>query len=326
LATKSRGHGTRFPIDCDVARELFIHGSYETASTPSCFLGEVSLVLCYRLNPASTFAGGRNDRGIALFDGADVKSVSQMIFTHGWDFTSVFPRYLSRTPRKYTSRVVIRAFLALFIFSTFAAAQEHVSFSTQDGGVVFADLYGQGERSVVLAHGGQFNKESWKPQAEVLAASGFRVLALDFRGYGQSRGPGDSDPMDAPLYFDVLAAVRYLRNAGAQTVSVVGASMGGWAGAGAVVAGNPGEIDRLVELGAAGGKLEKVKCPKLLIVARDDASGSGLRLPQIRAEYGKAPKPKKLIVLKGSAHAQFLFQTGQGERVMREILRFLNRP
>jgi hypothetical protein len=28
-------------------------------------------------------------------------------------------------------------------------------------------------------------------------------------------------------------------------------------------------------------------------------------------------------VLEGSAHAQFLFDTDQGERVMREILRFL---
>jgi hypothetical protein len=38
----------------------------------------------------------------------------------------------------------------------------------------------------------------------------------------------------------------------------------------------------------------------------------------------KALKPKKLIILDGSAHAQFLFQTGQGELVMREILRFLS--
>ncbi len=232
----------------------------------------------------------------------------------------VFPSH------SYTRRMFCRSLLFALLLAPVAFAQERVTFSTQDGGLIYADLYGHGERGVVLAHGGQFNKESWKPQAEVLAAAGFRVLAFDFRGDGQSRGPGDSDPMDAPLYLDILAAVRYLRNAGAQTVSVVGASMGGWAGAGAVVAGNPGEIDRLVELGAAGGKLEKVKCPKLLIVARDDTSGSGPRLPQIRAEYDKAPKPKKLIVLKGSAHAQFLFQTDQGERVMREILRFLNQP
>ena len=74
-----------------------------------------------------------------------------------------------------------------------AYAQKTVSFSTGDGGVIYADLYGQGERAVVLAHGGRFNKESWAKQARILASAGFRVLAIDFRGYGQSRGPGDAD-------------------------------------------------------------------------------------------------------------------------------------
>ena len=43
-----------------------------------------------------------------------------------------------------------------------------------------------------------------------------------------------------------------------------------------------------------------------------------------RRKYEKAPQPKELIVLDGSAHAQFLFQTNQADRVMREILRFLS--
>jgi pimeloyl-ACP methyl ester carboxylesterase len=64
----------------------------------------------------------------------------------------------------------------------------------------------------------------------------------------------------------------------------------------------------------------------MFIVARDDASEDGPRLPRILAQYEKAPEPKELIILDGSAHAQFLFQTDQGERVMREILRFLSQP
>ncbi|HET6170271.1 MAG TPA: hypothetical protein VFE01_08825, partial [Terracidiphilus sp.] len=62
----------------------------------------------------------------------------------------------------------------------------------------------------------------------------------------------------------------------------------------------------------------------LFIVARDDTSGDGPRLPGIRAQYDKAPKPKKLVVLEGSAHAQFLFRTAQGEQVMQEIIKWLN--
>ena len=78
-------------------------------------------------------------------------------------------------------------------------------------------------------------------------------------------------------------------------------------------------------LGAApNGPADKLKSSTLFIVARDDASGDGPRLPGIREQYEKAPEPKKLIILDGSAHAQFLFQTDQGERVMREILRFLS--
>ncbi len=215
--------------------------------------------------------------------------------------------------------------IVALVLSGPATAQTTVSFPTEDGGQVYADVYGDGDKAVVLAHGGQFNKESWQKQAQVLAAAKFRVLALDFRGYGKSRGPGDSDPMDAPLYQDVLAAVRYLRKNGAKSVSVVGASMGGWAAGDASIASQPGEIDRVVFLGSAPGRpANQLKCRSLFLVARDDASGDGPRLPGIREQYDAAPQPKELIILKGSAHAQFLFQTDQADRVMREILRFLS--
>jgi pimeloyl-ACP methyl ester carboxylesterase len=101
--------------------------------------------------------------------------------------------------------------------------------------------------------------------------------------------------------------------------------MGGGAAGDASILSEPGEINRLVFLGAApNGPAEKLKAPSLFIVAREDASEDGLRLPGIRAQYEKAPEPKELIILDGSAHAQFLFQTDQGEKVMREILRFLS--
>jgi hypothetical protein len=49
--------------------------------------------------------------------------------------------------------------LALAV-ATVGSAQQSISFRAEDGGQVCADLYGQGSRAVVLAHGGRFNKES----------------------------------------------------------------------------------------------------------------------------------------------------------------------
>lgn len=115
-----------------------------------------------------------------------------------------------------------RMALAVVALAGLAAAQEHISFPTEDGGLVYADVYGKGDRGMVLAHGGRFNKESWAKQARGLAEAGFRALAIDFRGYGKSRGPGRSDIFTAPLYLDVLAGVRYLQKTGAKSVSLVG--------------------------------------------------------------------------------------------------------
>jgi pimeloyl-ACP methyl ester carboxylesterase len=217
--------------------------------------------------------------------------------------------------------------IAILLASSLATAPVHVSFPTQDGGLIQADVYGGGDRGVVLAHGGRFLKESWAPQAQTLVKAGFRVLAFDFRGFGSSMGPGDSHPLAAPLSNDVLAAVRHLRKMGATTVAVVGGSMGGTAAADASIEA-PGEIDRLVLLAAKGNRpAEKLTVRKLFIVSRDDVGGSDIpRLPGIRAQYEQAPEPKELVVLEGSAHAQFLFATDQGERLMSEILRFLTAP
>ena len=219
-----------------------------------------------------------------------------------------------------------RILLALAV-TTLTAGQQNITLTADDGGKVCANLYGQGARGVVLAHGGRFTKESWKDQASALVSAGYQVLAIDFRGFGCSSGPGQKDFDNAPFEKDVLAAVHYLKTHGAKTVSVVGGSFGGSAAGDASIKSTPGEIDRVVFLGAAPNlSADKLKSRSLFIVARDDSNGAGPRLPGIRAQYEKAPQPKELIVLDGDAHAQFLFQTSQGPRVMREILRFLSAP
>ena len=69
---------------------------------------------------------------------------------------------------------------------------------------------------------------------------------------------------------------------------------------------------------------EKMTGRKLFVVARGDrGSGDVLRLPEIQKQYERAAGPKALIVLEGTAHAQALFETDQGPRLLREILTFL---
>lgn len=238
---------------------------------------------------------------------------------------------MDRSQTRTSSSIWAVALLATAVFVCQAArvlAQERVSFSTQDGALIYADLYGTGNRGVVLAHGGQFNKESWRDQALALTKSGFRALAIDFRGYGQSRtGARTLQPEEDTRSLDVLAAIDYLRRSGAITVSIVGASMGGDYAAEAAEA-NPDKIERLVLLAAgAYTPLVKSKARKLFIMSRDDVIGDNMpRLPEIRRQFERASGPKEFVVLEGSAHAQFIFATTQRDRLLREIVRFLSAP
>jgi pimeloyl-ACP methyl ester carboxylesterase len=221
----------------------------------------------------------------------------------------------------------LRTLTILLVLTKLLLAQQAASFPSQDGGRICGDVYGKGYRGVILAHGGRFNKESWGDQARTLASAGFSVLAIDFRGFGCSSGPGQADFDKAPFENDILAAVRYLKAHGSKTVSVVGGSFGGAAAGDASIKSVAGEIDRIVFLGAAPNlSAANLKSRALFIVARDDSNDAGPRLPGIRAQYDRAPQPKELILLEGSAHAQFLFRTDQADRVMREILRFLTAP
>jgi len=213
--------------------------------------------------------------------------------------------------------------LSLLMCEEVASAQHSVSFKALDGYTLHADQYGEGSRGVVLVHGGRFTKESWKKQAEALAKRGFNVLAIDFRGYGQTI-PG-TETTDEKHYPDVLSAVRYLPGLGVKSVALVGASMGGDAAGDAVAQSKQGEIDKLVLIASEGGDSpRRLTVEKLFVVCREDKNSEGLRLPKILAAYEEAPGPKKLKILEGEAHAQFIFETDQGPQLMSELLDFLS--
>ncbi|MFG0256582.1 MAG: alpha/beta hydrolase [Phycisphaerales bacterium JB043] len=196
-----------------------------------------------------------------------------------------------------------------------------ITFHAPDGATVEADVYGTSRHTLILAHGGRFTKESWSEQAPVLADAGFQVIAINFRGRGNSVAP--DDPQGNNVHLDVVAAIDHALTNDAKPISIIGASFGGWASSKAIAL-RPNTVDRVVFLACPVEEPETLTGRKLFILARDDFRGEDtLRLPEIQEDFDLAPEPKQLVLLEGDAHAQFLFESDQADRLMDELLRFL---
>jgi dienelactone hydrolase len=135
------------------------------------------------------------------------------------------------------------------------------------------------------------------PFATWLAGRGHRVLAIDFRGYGRSTAGTDAHA----LFEDVLAAVRYLHGRGVTRVAVLGASMGGGAAAEAVTGAAPGDIERVILLSPVPiADPEHLRVPVLFIASEKEP------MVQVTEQYQRAPEPKRLVLLPGTAHGQHI--------------------
>ncbi|MFE6840369.1 alpha/beta fold hydrolase [Streptomyces sp. NPDC057705] len=89
--------------------------------------------------------------------------------------------------------------------------------------LIFDDLGPRGGAPVILIHGHPFNRTMWAPQTAALTAAGYRVIAPDLRGYGESPVlPGKALLADLA---DDLASL--LASLGVEQVVVGGVSMGG---------------------------------------------------------------------------------------------------
>lgn len=96
------------------------------------------------------------------------------------------------------------------------------SIKTQDGTELYYKDWGTG-RPVVLIHGWPLDADMWEYQMPTLAASGFRVIAYDRRGFGRSGQPWSGYDYDT-LADDLKAVLDALD---LTDVALVGFSMGG---------------------------------------------------------------------------------------------------
>lgn len=176
-----------------------------------------------------------------------------------------------------------------------------VTYPTDDGGTIGADLYEGGAHGVLLAHGKIFDKDTWRDLPAELVNAGFTALTPNFRGYGNSTGPETDDGMAR----DVAAGVAYLRENGAETVSVIGASMGAVASARAVSGGLTQDLANLILLSPRiGGEPEKLVAGHVLFVVSEGEDC----LQLVSDIHAAAPGEKSLKVFDGDAHAQFIFK------------------
>lgn len=101
-------------------------------------------------------------------------------------------------------------------------------FPGYSGGAWVADVAGADDApTVLLLHGGGQTRHAWGGTALALAQAGWRAVALDLPGHGESAWAPDGD-----YRIDTLAQAmaRFCRGLGPAPLAVVGASLGGMTG------------------------------------------------------------------------------------------------
>jgi pimeloyl-ACP methyl ester carboxylesterase len=209
---------------------------------------------------------------------------------------------------------------------TAAEKKAAVVFRASDGTRLVGLSLGTGQTGVVLAHQLRGNLCRWLPFARVLAKSGYRVLAFDFRNHGSSAINNGSLSRWA-LDRDVAAAGRFLVGRGVQKLFVAGESMGGTASlvaasqlapqlAGVISLSGPGQFAGL-DAAAAAAQLE---VPSVLVASNDDVGF----VDDARALFEKIPREdKKLEIVPGPFHGTTILSGPSGQPVRALLLEFL---
>ena len=105
----------------------------------------------------------------------------------------------------------------------------HVTFSGTEGNKLEGDVYGHGDCTALLLHGGGQTRHAWRATARKLAERGFTAIPVDQRGHGESAWI-DSASYTLPDYaMDAVSLGSQIeRRFGAKPVAI-GASLGGLA-------------------------------------------------------------------------------------------------
>ena len=126
------------------------------------------------------------------------------------------------------SRILLAtAFACLSIGLPEIASAKPMQLTTSDGQQLQGNMTGRGTHGVLLIHGRNSSGAAWKLFAEKLVAKGYRVLALDLRGHGESSTATANDDSVFPLMVhDLQAGLKALKTYKVKSISIVGADIG----------------------------------------------------------------------------------------------------
>ncbi|KQT57591.1 MULTISPECIES: alpha/beta fold hydrolase [unclassified Aureimonas] len=105
-----------------------------------------------------------------------------------------------------------------------------VSYRGADGNRIAGVRFGDGGAPVLLLHGAGQTRYAWTRTGGALASVGFRAIALDQRGHGESDWVADGAYAFEDFGRDALAICRAIRDESGEPPILVGASLGGIAG------------------------------------------------------------------------------------------------
>lgn len=219
---------------------------------------------------------------------------------------------------------------------SWAMDPEEVRIDTSDGTRIHGLWWSEPEgRPVILfLHGNAQEVYSWSPVREELSPLGFRMLLIDYRGYGKSEG----EPGEQGLYLDGFGALDWLSGKGVEDkdILVFAKSLGG--GVACEIARDKDFLGLVLEstfssLESVGSRLFP---PAIAQVAAGDAYCSIDKIPSIHcpilvihgdedtlipvdeglALFEAANEPKEIYIVKGAGHNDVSMVAG-GEYIER---------
>jgi len=192
---------------------------------------------------------------------------------------------------------MLRIAVCLLLFSVAACGSDTTGEEIDISGAT-ALRWGDGSYGVVLAHGASRDAASWEEQATAIADQGATVIAVE-----------DIVPQV------IGDALRQLQEDGIEDVALVGGS----AGADAILrlsAGEPDLADQLILLSPNSLVEGLGDQPKLFIASKGESVADVSR----RLAASVPGEDNELVLLPGSAHAQGIFESDEGERTTTLIL------